>query len=222
MHSATDGGAPSIQRPAFTLPDGRVFDGLQAMATARPSDLPVARTTIWLLAHGRPTPSIIEVWSPARVGGSWRTIIHVDPIFAPIAFDAAGPLVSLLDGGRLLRLLLGYAVDPPMSAMNPDAHQTEAGDERALVTTPPTSGVGTDWRAPMDMPMDPIIVTRSGDPGAQSIEIGRPRPNPNDTSTFVCPVALDGLRTNCYGTDGVFALANACSWVERRRPDLYR
>lgn len=215
MHSATDRGTPSIHRPAFALPDGVVFDGLRALATARPSDLPLTRTSIWLLANGRPTPSIIEVWSPTRAGRSWRTIIQVAPIFAPIAFDAASPLVSLLDGGRLLRLLLGYAVDPPMSAMSPDDNHTEAGDERDLVTTPPTSGEGTDWRAPMDMPMDPIMVTKTEDPGVHSIEIGRPRPNPNDTSNFVCQVKLDGQRTNCYGTDGVFALANACSWVER-------
>lgn len=222
MRSATDRGAASVQRPAFTLPDGRIFDLLHALETARPFDLPLARTKIWLLANGRPTPSSIEVWSPTRVGESWRTIIQVDPIFAPIALDAAGPLVSLLDGGRLLRLLLSYAVDPPVAAMDPDAFHTEADDERDPGMKPPTFGGGSDWRAPMDMPMDPIMDTRTGVPGVKSIEIGRPRPNPNDTSTFVCPVELDGLRTNCYGTDGAFALANACSWVERRCPDLYR
>jgi len=224
MSTAIDSKRFQERRSLFGFPSGRMYDLLRASQVPAPSSSPLAESAIWFRVDGVPVKSIISIWAPEVETDGWRTVVRVSKHFESIRFDAADPLTSLVDAGHFIRRLLDYSVDPPESALR----ERGAEDGRENVSSSvdlEKYGKGTDssdWRAPASVEVRPVAAGFGGVEHSVSIVIGQPRPNPNDRGTHFCPVVVDGLQTPCYGTDSVFALANACSMVENRTGFVYR
>jgi hypothetical protein len=186
--------------PLFLAPDGAMWVQLRERVVAPPLTPPSTSTRYPVQGAGIRGWLDLQLWLPVPHGTGWRTVVGLSPLLGPVAFDGPSSLSSLVDACHLLRWVLGMgAVDVEDGGAPEDLGGMGPGSAPAPGTWP--------------------TIARSDDHAGEhaAIQVGAAFVG-RDAGTSVCPVSVDGATTHAVSGCALWAIVNACAFVERRTP----